>query len=105
MDCAEFDLFLEEKLEDMRLILAAKAEEYAHGDRLSNFKKTAEFLDCTPEKALWGFVTKHIIALNDFIADLEKGRMVPIEQWEEKIGDIRNYMILLDALVAERLAV
>jgi hypothetical protein len=105
MNATEFEDFLEGKLRETRMVLATKGNEYAHGDRLSNFKRAAEFLDCTPEKALWGFVSKHIIALNDFIADLEKGRMTPIEQWEEKIGDIRNYMVLLDALVIERLEV
>ena len=84
----------------MDAVLKSKATEYAHGgDRLSNFKDAAELNGCTPEQALWGFVTKHIIALKDFI---KSGETRPLEQWEEKIGDIQNYMVLLEAIVSER---
>lgn len=89
-------LFMTEKT------LGAKADEYARGDRLSNFKKAADLMGCTPERALWGFVTKHIIALSDFINDLENGKNQTPERWEEKLQDIICYMILLDALVVER---
>lgn len=102
MDSNQFNAILESKLEESRVVLAAKAAEYAHGDRLSNFKRAGEFLGCTPEAALWGFVSKHIIALGDFIAALDKGHVMTKAQWDEKTGDIRNYMILLDALLAER---
>ena len=84
----------------MDKVLRSKAAEYAHGgDRLSNFKDAAAMNGCTPEQALWGFVTKHIIALKDFI---KSGETRPLEQWEEKIGDIQNYMVLLEALLSER---
>lgn len=89
-------LFLTEKT------LGAKADEYARGDRLSNFKKAGQLMNCTPERALFGFVAKHIIALSDFIEDLEKGKNQTPERWIEKTGDIINYMILLEALLVER---
>ena len=89
-------LYLTEK------ILGAKGKEYARGDRLSNFKKAAILMGCTPERALFGFVSKHIVALSDFVGDLEKGHVQALEQWDEKLGDIIVYMILLEALVIER---
>jgi hypothetical protein len=89
-------LFLTEKT------LGKKADEYAHGDRLSNFKKAAGLLGTTPEAALFGFVAKHIIALSDFVADLSEGKNQSLERWTEKTGDIICYMILLEALVIER---
>lgn len=99
----QFNKLLERKLEESRTVLAGKADEYSHGgDRLSNFKRAAELAGCTPEKALIGFVTKHIIALYDFV-DALPGRCMTLEQWAEKTGDIRNYMILLDGLIEERI--
>ena len=106
MNTEQFNELLERKLADSRTVLAGKAEEYSHGgDRLSNFKCAATILNCTPEKALLGFVTKHITALYDFVDALPDGRQYTVEQWAEKTGDIRNYMILLDGLIEERLAV
>lgn len=99
----EFNQLLAIKFADSAEVLGAKAVEYAHGgDRLSNFKEAASFLHCTPEKALMGFVTKHIIALRDFVEALENGKCATPEQWAEKTGDIRNYMLLLDGLLMER---
>lgn len=89
-------LFLTEK------VLGSKADEYARGDRLSNFKKAAQLMNCTPEKALFGFVAKHIVALSDFVNDLDSGVNQTPERWTEKTGDIINYMILLEALIIER---
>jgi len=105
MNAQTFDELLERKLSDSRSVLAGKAEEYSHGgDRLSNFKRAAKMLNCTPEAALLSFVTKHITALYDFVTALPNGS-ITIEQWSEKTGDIRNYMILLDGLIEERLGV
>ena len=103
MQSSQFNELLERKLADSRTVLAGKADEYSHGgDRLSNFKRAAELAGCTPEKALIGFVTKHIVALYDFV-DALPDRCMTLEQWAEKTGDIRNYMILLDGLIEERL--
>ncbi len=103
MNANTFNELLERKLADSRTVLAGKATEYSHGgDRLSNFKRAADTLRCTPEAALLGFVTKHITALYDFVAALPDGN-ITLEQWAEKTGDIRNYMLLLDGLIEERL--
>lgn len=98
----EFDAIVENRLERTRQTLIAKSDEYAREDRLSNFKKVASFTGCSPERALWGFVLKHIAALDDFINDLEEGKVQSPARWDEKITDIRAYMHLLDALLQER---
>lgn len=103
METEEFeDIILKNRLYLTEKVLGAKADEYARGDRLSNFKKAAALLECTPEAALLGFVAKHIVALTDFVKDLETGKFQSLERWAEKTGDIINYMILLEALVVER---
>jgi len=104
MNAQEFeDIILTNRLFLTEKVLGSKADEYARGDRLSNFKKAAQLMNCTPEKALFGFVAKHIVALSDFVNDLDSGVNQTPEKWVEKIGDIINYMILLEALVIERI--
>jgi len=103
MTDTEFNEIVANRCTEINRILGKKAEEYARGDRLSNFKKAAKLVNCTPERALFGFVAKHIIALMDFIDDIDKGVVQTQDRWNEKIGDIINYMILLEALIIERL--
>jgi hypothetical protein len=102
METKRFNAIVEERINKIRATLQAKANEYARGDRLSNFKKAACLLNSTPEKALAGMVAKHIIALLDFIRDLDGDLLQDYTRWDEKIGDIIAYMILLDALIQER---
>jgi len=102
MQTEQFNNVVAERLNNVKSTLIAKADEYARGDRLSNFKKIAGLNDCAPEKALWILVNKHIVALNDFINDLEKDVHQPYSRWDEKIGDIMAYMALLDAMIIER---
>jgi len=105
MDAEYFEKhILKNRLYLIEKTAGSKAKEYAHdGDRLSNFKQAANLLHCTPEKALMGFVTKHIVALYDFLNELEQGKNQDIEQWLEKTNDIIVYMILLEGLLIERL--
>ena len=103
MQTEEFeDVIVKNCLYEIERTLGRKAEEYARGDRLSNFKKAAHLLGCTPERALLGFVAKHLVALADFVNDLEDGKNQSIERWNEKTRDISNYMVLLEALNIER---
>lgn len=103
MNSEYFDIVTNEKLTACKKTLQAKADEYARGDRLSNFKKAAELLNTTPEDALLGMAMKHIISLIDHIQDIRKNKIASIEVWNEKIGDTINYMLLLNGLVYERL--
>jgi hypothetical protein len=106
MQTEEFeDIVVNNRLFLTEQTLGRKADEYARGDRLSNFKKAADLMNCTPERALFGFVTKHIVALSDFIQDLESGHNQTQDRWMEKIQDIICYMFLLEALLVERLQV
>jgi hypothetical protein len=100
MNTEQFNAIIEQRIEKIKSIFLEKSEQYARGDRLSNFKKAAAFRGKEPEEILMGLVIKHFTALDDFIQDLPEKKM-PIEQWEEKIGDIINYMILLEAMIKE----
>jgi len=102
MNTEKFNKIVQDRIDKITMVLTAKADEYARGDRLSNFKAVAALTGCTPEKALGGLVAKHIVALYDFINDLDSDQLQVYTRWDEKIGDIINYMILLDALIQER---
>jgi len=103
MNRKEFTKILNNRLKVCKGVLSRKGGVYATGmDRLSNFKSAGMLLNCTPERALQGMMTKHIVALNDFIARLDTNEVTPLAEWEEKIGDIINYLILLEAVVRER---
>jgi len=99
----QFATILNERLARIKETLCSKADEYARGDRLSNFKKIAAFRSKSPEEVLFGLVAKHIAALDDFVQDIEQGKVQSLARWDEKIGDIIAYMVLLDAMVQERL--
>jgi hypothetical protein len=100
----QFEKIVAAQCEDILNRCRAKGAEYTgkDTDRLGNFKRVAGLMRCTPEKALAGLVAKHVVATYDFIDDLEKGQLRPMEQWDEKLGDIILYAILLKALLMER---
>jgi len=99
-----FNKLVNNRLKHCKNVLTHKADVYAsQADRFSNFKTAARMLECTPEKALEGFMTKHYVALHDFIDTLDTDYpMLHLDEWHEKIGDIINYLLLLEGLVTER---
>lgn len=105
MTTDQFEGVFEARVDLCRRVLIGKNVEYARGgDKLSNFKKAAGRLGCTPEEALLGMETKHSISIVDLVQDLGKGIHHNMAIWEEKIGDELNYLILLRALLEERYA-
>ena len=76
-----------------------KAEEYAgKNNRLEQFYRAGAAQVTTPHMALMGMATKHFTSIVDMCKDPEK---YTIKQWDEKVGDLRNYTFLLDALVRD----
>lgn len=103
MQSEQFEKILADRLEKIRVTLSHKAGEYAtDADRLHNFKRAAGLLDVTPEKALVGFLTKHIVSVLDITDGLTGGKGPVPGVRDEKIGDCINYLILLEALLIER---
>lgn len=93
---------LRRRLSLIERTLASKAAEYATDDRLHNFKRAAAMLEDFPESACVGFMTKHLVSVLDIVDRLP---VVPTrEMIDEKIGDAINYLILLEALLVERIA-
>jgi hypothetical protein len=100
MTAAAFDFLLERRLSLTKRLLASKATEYAtDADRLHNFKTAAVEFGGTPEEACKGYMLKHWMSVRDLIVG---ERPVTRELLDDKIGDVVNYMILLEALLIER---
>ena len=106
MTAERFEEVFNEQMDYCRELLIQKSKEYAikNPDRLQHFKRTAGFLKTTPEDALVGMLSKHLISVVDMCRDPEPERY-PIEQWTEKITDTINYLLLLKGIVVERLEV
>lgn len=103
MTAEKFNEIFEETIEKSRKVLGAKKAEYTPElDRLSNFKTAADLIHTTPEKALGGMLVKHIVSVFDYIDRQTQGEKFTMDQWDEKIIDVINYMILLRALLSEQ---
>lgn len=99
MELDFFNSVIEGQIENCREMLIKKAEEYATEDRLHNFKVAAEMQGIEMDQALAGMMAKHTVSIYDMIAS---GDPYPQDQWEEKITDHINYLLLLKAIVANR---
>ena len=95
----EFEKILSARISSIKSVLGNKAKEYAmEGDRLHNFKVAARVKNETPEKALWGMAVKHLVCIIDMV-DGKLESTIPMV--DEKVGDMINYLILLEALMKE----
>jgi hypothetical protein len=106
MNRKDFEKVVENRITLIRKVLSAKGKEYASEtdkDRLGNFKRGSKLLGIIPEKVLTAYKAKHDISIMDMIDDIDKGKIPSKELLQEKIGDSINYLILLEALVLERL--
>lgn len=99
MNAQRFNEVLDDQLTRVRDILQAKASEYADDkDRLHNFRVAAALQGTTAQKALLGLMAKHTVSVYD-MGRAEQA--FPLAQWDEKITDHINYLILLRALIVE----
>lgn len=81
-----------------RQTLFGKTVEYGMPQkRLWNFYRGAQVIGTTPTLCLWGYLGKHLTS----ISDICHGKKASPEMVREKIGDARNYLVLLEALLLE----
>lgn len=85
-------------------VLIAKGQEYSTSDnKLHNFDKAARMSGQTREQALKGMLLKHEVSISDIIEKTAKGEYPSQVLIDEKIGDIINYYILLEACFADKI--
>lgn len=98
MDSARFAEIVDLQLRLCKDVLVDKAREYATEDRLHNFKVAAELQGVDMLEACAGMMAKHTVSIYDMCGSDEP---FYAEQWDEKITDHINYLILLRAIVYE----
>jgi hypothetical protein len=100
MTAEVFNKLLEDRWLKMRIVLRAKAGEYAtDADRLHNFKTAGAEFGLAPEEVCKGYMLKHWMSLRDMIAG---ERPITKEMIDEKIGDAVCYLVLLEAILTEK---
>uniref|UniRef100_A0A6M3ITI3 Uncharacterized protein n=1 Tax=viral metagenome TaxID=1070528 RepID=A0A6M3ITI3_9ZZZZ len=99
MDNETFKIEVENSHNRSKRVLIRKEAEYSSGkDRLDQFHRAASAQNINPCEALIGMATKHFTS----IADMAKDPTIhTMKQWREKTGDLRNYTILLEALLID----
>lgn len=86
------------------MLLISKNKEYTrNNDKLHNFKEAGRLNTELPEKALFGMMIKQYVSIRDIIQDLEDDKLPTKAIVEEKISDLVNYFVLLEALLTERI--
>lgn len=105
MENDAFTQIVNKRCEKIKEVIASKGKSYARDDRLHNFKELGMRKHETPEKALHGLAEKHNLSVFEIILDIEEGNYnyLTLKYIDEKIGDSINYLILLEALLRERL--
>ena len=104
MNNEQFQQILERRICLIRSVLSNKAKEYSSDqDRLHNFKVASQLESTpeTPEKSLWGMMKKHTVSIIDIIDGTMRGEYPTPDMRDEKLGDAINYLLLLEALLAE----
>lgn len=98
----EFETCVVEQVEKCLATLTSKGEGYAGEDRLDHFKKAAALTGTAPEDALWGMAVKHVVSVAKLCHAGQKPK-TPEEfaVWDEKIGDMINYLLILSAMIRE----
>jgi hypothetical protein len=99
----DFDALLDRRIGKMQAVLRSKALEYSQADdRLHNFHAAARADGTDPAQALWGMALKHWVSIRDMVKQIGTTGIPPSrEMVDEKIGDMVNYLVLLEAVFEE----
>lgn len=104
MNSKRFKEVLQRRIELTSKVLDSKGQEYSTDDnKLHNFEKAARISGQTREQALKGMLLKHEVSISDIIEKTSKGEYPSQPVIDEKIGDIINYYILLEACLTDKI--
>ena len=103
----QFNAVVAKRLESIKSILQKKAVEYSSdGNRFHNFDKAAQITNQSAERCLWNFAMKHLVSVDDiveqekwFYAMTTQDKAAYVALIDEKIGDMINYLILLEGII------
>ena len=87
-----------ESLLQKNLNTQAERTAWSNSTGLEQFHRAGSAQSINPCEALIGMATKHFTS----IADMAKNPTIhTMKKWREKTGDLRNYTILLEALLID----
>lgn len=94
---------MEKQFERCMVVMLGKSIEYTEGsdDKLEHFRAAAALMGVTPEAALMGMMSKHLVSVADMCMDQRGSESYSMDRWDEKITDSINYLLLLRAIVEE----
>lgn len=98
----DFSNRVEKRIDLIRQTLLTKHKEYAKDNNVfRNFDEAAGgfSLHSTSAEVLWSYMTKHLVSIKDIVAD---NKPVDPSVVSEKIGDVINYLILLEAMLNQQ---
>ena len=97
----EFNIVFELQMRKCADILAHKKKEYTGDniDRLSAFKISPLYRTVIQKQRLTGMMSKHVVSFYDMCYSTLLH--FDMEQWDEKITDCINYLILFKSSVKE----
>lgn len=99
MNNTEFMIEVENSHNRSKRVLLKKEKEYAGDeDRLEQFYRVGAINNVNPCQALFGMAAKHVTSIADMTNDPYK---YGLKKWNEKLTDLRNYTLLLDALLRD----
>ncbi len=98
----EFTKRVEKRIDLVRQTLLTKHKEYAKDDNVfRNFDEAAGgfSLHSTSAEVLWSYMTKHLVSIKDIVSE---DKLADSSVISEKIGDVINYLILLEAMLNQK---
>ena len=100
MEGHRFNTLVNDFLDEIKERLVRKGKEYAGKiDCLENFKRAGALQNTTPEAALFGIMAKHIVSVAMMV---EKEDFENLDVWDEKLGDIIGFCLLMRARIYEQ---
>ena len=98
----DFSKRVEKRIDLIRQTLLTKHKEYAKDDNVfRNFDEAAGGLSLhsTSPQVLWSYMTKHLVSIKDIVAEGKPAKPAVVS---EKIGDVINYLVILEAMLNEQ---
>ena len=100
-----FNRLIDQVFVDLKELLTKKEAEYSQGsDRLDQFKKGAVLTGSKPHQVLAGMMIKHTTSIYDMLR-ADNTNSFSTSQWDAKIYDHINYLLLLLGIIEENAAI
>ncbi len=92
----ELESLIQERIERCKEVLFKKSEEYSsESDRMRNFNTAGRMLGIPPYKVAFMYMMKHFESVYEIVINDQPASPT---LWEEKITDLINYLLLIDAM-------